>query len=193
MGNSYLSNPAIFLIQTLFGLYVLAVLLRMFFQLLRADFYNPVSQFIVKITHPILRPMRRFIPPVMGIDTSSLLLAWGLKAIEIGLILLILGASFSPLAPLLWAIPALVELVLNIFLFAIIIQALLSWIQPDPYNPVNNLLATLTRPVLRPFQQIIQPISGFDLAPMAAIVALYLLQMLLLPPLRAVTGTPLVL
>jgi YggT family protein len=190
MTEGYLSNPAVFLIQTLFGLYILLVMLRLLFQLLRADFYNPLSQFIVKVTHPVLRPMRRLIPPMGPLDTSSLLLAWLLKSIEIGLLLLILGASASPLMALLWAVPALIQLTINIFLFAIIIQAVLSWINPDPYSPVFGLLNSLTRPVLEPARRLLPDISGIDLSPMLAIIVLYLLEMLLMPPLRAITGMP---
>ncbi|OGT90809.1 MAG: hypothetical protein A2286_05860 [Gammaproteobacteria bacterium RIFOXYA12_FULL_61_12] len=190
MSNGYLTNPAIFLVQTLFGLYILAVVLRLLFQWVRADFYNPVSQLIVKMTHPVLRPLRRFVPPMLGLDSASLLLAWLLKAIEIALVLLLAGSSYPLWAPLLWSIPALIELTLNIFLFAVIIQAVLSWVSPDPYNPVNSLLHSLTDPILAPLQRLIPPVSGVDLSPMAAIISLYLLEMLLMPPLRMVTGMP---
>lgn len=190
MSNGYLTNPAIFLVQTLFGLYILAVVLRLLFQWVRADFYNPVSQLIVKITHPVLRPLRRFVPPLLGLDSASLLLAWLLKAIEIALVLLLAGSGYPLWAPLLWSIPALIELTLNIFLFAVIIQAVLSWVSPDPYNPVNSLLHSLTDPILAPLQRLIPPVSGVDLSPMAAIIGLYLLEMLLMPPLRMVTGMP---
>ena len=190
MDSSYVTNPVIFLIQTLFGLYILVVMLRLILQLVRADFHNPVSQFIVKATPPILRPMRRIIPPISGLDTSSLLLAWILKAVELTLVILVLGFSVSPIAPIVWALPALVETTINIFLFAIIIQAILSWINQDPYNPVHQLLHSLTRPVLGPFQRMIPPISGLDLSPIAAIIAIYLLKMLLIPPLRHLTGMP---
>jgi YggT family protein len=190
MDSTYLTNPAVFLVQTLFGLYILIVMLRLLLQLTRADFYNSVSQFIVKATHPLLRPMRRFIPPLGPLDTSSLLLAWLLKSLEIALLLQILGAAVSPLIALLWAVPALLELTLNIFLFAIIIQAVLSWINPDPYNPVFGLLHSLTRPVLEPFRRMLPDMGGIDLSPMVAIIVLYLLEMLLMPPLKAVTGMP---
>jgi YggT family protein len=190
MGSGYLANPAVFLVQTLFGFYIVALLLRLLFQWLRADFYNPVSQFIVKITQPVLRPLRRYIPPVFGLDSSSLLLAWLLQALELAIVLLILGASIPPWWSLLWAIPKLVQLILNIFLFAIIIQAVLSWVNPDPYNPAHGLLHSLTRPILDPCRRLIPPISGIDLSPMVAILGLYLLEMLLMPPLFAITGMP---
>lgn len=190
MSETYLTNPAVFLVQTLFGLFILAVMLRLLLQWVRADFYNPASQFIVKLTHPVLRPMRRFIPPLLGLDTASLLLAWLLKAIEIGIVMLLMGFASPLWAPLLWAIPALIELTIDIFLFAIIILAILSWISPAPYNPVNQLLHSLTQPILAPVQRLIPPIAGVDLSPMVAILGLYLLEMLLMPPLRLITGMP---
>ena len=192
MGSNYLTNPAVFLIQTLFGLYILAVLLRFLLQWARADFYNPISQFLVKVTTPPLRLLRRFIPGFGGIDLAAIILAWGLKYLELLLILLISGITANFLAPLLWAIPELVELLINIYLFAILIQVILSWINPGSYNPASALLYSLTDPVMRPARKLLPPMSGLDLSPMLVMIALVLLKMLLLPPLRAVTGSPFV-
>ena len=106
------------------------------------------------------------------------------------LIALLLGASnVSWLAPL-WAIPALLKLVLNIFLFAIIIRVILSWVNPDPYNPAVSLLARLTDPLMLPAQRLLPPMGGIDLSPMVVMIVLVLLQMLLLPPLLALTMVP---
>ncbi|QYZ68028.1 MAG: membrane protein [Gammaproteobacteria bacterium (ex Lamellibrachia satsuma)] len=190
MDGNYLANPAIFLIQTLFGLYILAVVLRLILQLMKADFYNPVSQFLVRATHPPLKLLRRFIPGFGGIDISSIVLAWALKAAELSLVILLSGASVNALGPFLWAIPELVELLINIFLFAILIQVILSWINPGAYNPVSALLHSLTDPVMRPARRILPPISGLDLSPMLVMIGLVLLKMLLLPPLRVITGSP---
>lgn len=190
MGSNYLTNPVIFLIQTLFGLYILAVLLRFLLQWVRADFYNPISQFLVKITTPPLKVFRRFIPGVGGIDLAAIILAWGLKYIELLLIVLISGTTVSLFGPLLWAIPDLMELVINIFLFAVLIQVILSWINPGTYNPASALIHSLTEPVMRPARNILPPISGLDLSPMLVMIGLVLLKMLLLPPLRALTGSP---
>ena len=190
MSGSYLTNPIIFLIQTLFGLYILAVLLRFLLQQVRADFYNPISQFLVKATNPPLKLMRRIIPGLGGIDLASLVLAWLLKSIEILLIILVSGSAVNLIAPLLWAIPELVELVINIFFFGLLIQVILSWVSPGNYNPASALLYSLTAPILRPAQKILPPMGGLDLSPMLVMIALVLLKMLLLPPLRAVTGSP---
>ncbi len=183
MGGGYLTNPLVFLVQVLFEAYILVVLLRFFLQLTRSDFYNPLSQFIVRITSPVLIPLRRVIPRVGGMDIAALVLAWALKALEL-LIVTALSGAFMPGLAILGAIPGLVELSINIFLYAIIIQAILSWVNPGHYNPAASLLHSFTAPILRPVQRFIPPIGGLDLSPMAAIIGLILLKMLILPPLR---------
>lgn len=190
MSSSYLTNPAVFLIQTLFGLYILVVLLRFLLQLFRADFYNPVSQFVVKVTTPVLNPLRRIIPGIGGIDVSSLILAWLLQALALFLITLVVGGGVNPIGPFLWAIPELVELTINIFLFGILIQVILSWVAPGGHNPVIGLIHTLTEPVMAPARRILPPISGLDLSPMLVMIGLVLLKMLLLPPLKMITVSP---
>ncbi|MCU7946821.1 MAG: YggT family protein [Candidatus Thiodiazotropha sp. (ex Cardiolucina cf. quadrata)] len=190
MDSNYLTNPLVFLVQTLFGLYILAVLLRFLLQLGRADFYNPISQFLVKVTNPPLKILRRIIPGIGGIDLSSIILAWLLKAIEILLILVISGGAVNLLGPIVWALPELVELMINIYLFAILIQVILSWVSPGSYNPASALLYSITGPVMRPAQKLLPPTGGIDLSPMLVMIGLVLLKMLLLPPLRGLTGSP---
>ncbi len=189
MGSSYLTNPMVFLVQTLFGLYILAVLLRFLLQVVRADFYNPISQFLVKVTNPPLKLLRRVIPGFAGIDLSSLTLAWALKAVELFLVIKLTGKSASLLAPLLLAIPELVELTLNIFLFAVLIQVILSWVSPGNYNPAVSLLHSLTGPVMRPAQKLLPPVGGIDLSPMLVMIGLVLLKMLLIPPLQQIAAS----
>ena len=190
MSGSYLTDPLVFLLRTLFGLYIAVVVIRFLLQWARADFYNPISQFIVRVTSPVLRPLRRVIPGYRGLDLASLVLAWALMAVQLGLIAGLLGFGGSLLGALVWAIPALLELVIDIFLFAVLIRVILSWLSPDPYNPVVALLRRLTDPLLEPAQRLIPPIGGIDLSPMAVMIGLVLLQMLLVPPLEALTGSP---
>lgn len=190
MTEAYFTNPLIFLIKTLLGLYIALVVIRFLLQWVRADFYNPVSQFVVKLTSPVLRPLRKVIPGYAGLDLSALLLAWLLKACEFAILTLLMGLDRNPLAALAWALPALVSLVISIFLFAVLIRAILSWVNPDPYNPAVALLGDLTDPIMRPAQRLIPPMSGIDLSPMAVMIGLVLLEMLLLPPLRLITGSP---
>ncbi len=184
MGSSYLSNPLTFLIETLFGLYILAFMLRFLLAQVRADFYNPVSQFLVKITNPILVPLRRIVPSVGKFDTSTILTMFILQVISL---VLILSLSSKPLSPFFIAILAfseLLELFLNIFLFAILIQVIISWINPGSYNPVTSILHNLTEPILRPCRQLIPAIGGLDLSPMVAMIGIQIAKMLLIPPLH---------
>ncbi len=188
MGDAYLTNPLVFLIQILFGTYTLVVMLRFLLQLVRADFYNPVSQFIVKATSPLLRPLRRLIPSFRGIDSASIVLMWLVKSVELMLVMLVSGRSLSLLAPLGLAIPELVGLAIDVFLYAILIQVILSWVNPGGYNPVIALIDRLTDPLMRPARRIIPPMGGLDLSPMVVMIGLVLLKMLLLPPIRYLIG-----
>ncbi len=182
MDSTYLTNPMVFLVQVLFGLYLLTVLLRFLLQLVRADFYNPISQFIVRATAPVLKPFRSFIPGYGGLDLSSLVLAWVVKFLELVIVSAITGKAML-LYPALLAIPEILALVINIFLFSILIIVIISWVSPGGYNPAVGLLHSLTDPVLRPARKIVPNMGGLDLSPMVAMIALALLEMLLIPPL----------
>lgn len=190
MDSSYYTTPITFIVQTLFGLYILVVMLRFLLQWARADFYNPLSQFIVKVTTPVLRPLRRFIPGLGGLDFASIVLMWALKTIELSLIIFITSGMLNPIGPMLWAIPQLVDLAINVFLFAILIQVIISWVNPGTYNPILGVINSLTDPLMRPARRLLPPISGLDLSPMLVMMGLYLLKMLLLPPLVMLTGSP---
>ena len=184
MDSGYLSQPAAFLVQVVFGLYAALVILRFLLQLVRADFYNPLSQFIVKATRPLLNPLRQVIPGVSGIDIASLVLAWLVITIEQLAILAIGGAGFQPAAAALLAIPEMISLLINIFLFAILIQVIISWINPGTYNPAIGLIHSLTEPLLSPVRRRMPELGGLDLSPMVVMIGLVVLEMLLIPPLR---------
>ncbi|MFM1892677.1 MAG: hypothetical protein RLZ44_1754 [Pseudomonadota bacterium] len=185
MDGNYLTDPLVFLIQVVFGLYTLVVMLRFLLQLVRADFYNPLSQFVVKVTSPLLRPLRKVIPGLGGLDLSSLLLAWLVKSVELLLIYLVSGFGLLVAQALVLAIPELLALTINIFLFSILILVVLSWISPVGHNPAVSLLSDLTAPIMEPVRRRMPPMGGLDLSPMVVMVGLILLKMLLVPPLEA--------
>ena len=166
-----------FVVQTLLELYTLTFLLRFILQWARADFHNPLSQFILQVTNPITRPVRRFIPGWRSIDLSTVLIAYLLSVATIAASSLILGASV-PNAPslLLAALIGLVMMFLRLFVFLIIGQVLLSWFAP--YHPISGILRTLTAPVLRPIQRIVPPIAGIDLSPLFALIGIQALLLL---------------
>ncbi|HKJ08925.1 MAG TPA: YggT family protein [Gammaproteobacteria bacterium] len=181
MGGSYWSNPLQFLVSTLFSLYILAVMLRLLLASSRADFYNPVSQFLVRITNPLVIPLRRVIPPIGRLDTATVVLLLALQALAVILGFLIRDAALQWPVIILLSVAELVGLVFNIYIFAILIQAILSWVNPGTYNPVTSLLYSLTEPVLGPVRRMIPPISGIDLSPLFALIGLQVLKMLVLP------------
>lgn len=184
MSGPYITDAGTFLVSTFFGLYILAVLLRFLFQLVRADFYNPISQFLVKITNPPLRPLRSWVPGIGGVDLPSVVLMLGLKMLEMWLVALIGGYATGFGGLLVLAIAGLLQLVLHVFLFAILIQVILSWFAPGSYNYMTSLLHSLTEPLLHPARRLLPPIAGLDLSPLVVLIILQLLSMLLIAPLR---------
>ena len=195
MGTDYFTSPLIFILTTLFDLYILLIILRFMLQWLRADFYNPVSQFIVRATTPPLRPLRRVVPSVMGQDSSSVLLALLLTYAKFLLLRLLdvpaiqIGGAVAPIASASYAslfvfcIADLISLTLTIFLVAIIVQVILSWVNPGKYNPVVGLVNQVSAPVLRPVLRILPAMGGLDLSPLFASMALIVAKMLIIPPL----------
>ena len=175
--DNFLVNAGSYLISTLFGLYIIIVLLRFLLQLVRADFYNPVSQFIVRATSPILKPLRKVIPGLFGIDIASLLLAYGLQTIENFLLFALRGVSIDPIFVLWHSIGSLLTLLLYIYFFAILVQVIVSWVSPGTYNPVTALIHHITEPLMRPARKILPPFSGFDLSPILVFIGLNILIM----------------
>ncbi|MGX2040805.1 YggT family protein [Methylocaldum sp. MU1018] len=188
MSPDFLVNPAVFLIDTLVSLYIFAVLLRFLLQWVGADYYNPISQFLIKITHPPLRLLRRFIPSIGRADTASLVLMLGLQMLSGYLIFVLQGASITFPALTLWAVVQLLDLLFNVYFFAIIIRALLSWISTGAYNPAVSLLYSITEPLLRVSRRLLPPIGGIDLSPLIPLIGIQLAKMLVLPPLQQLTA-----
>ena len=188
MSSTYLTDPIIFLIDTLFSLYILAVLLRFLLQWCGADFYNPISQFLVKVTHPPLRILRRFVPSIGKIDTSSLVLVLTLQMLADFSILLLKGVSINIGALTILSITQLISLLINVFVFAVFARALLSWVNPGTFNAAASILATLTEPLLELCRKVIPNLGGIDLSPLAALLLLQLAKMVILPPLHELAG-----
>lgn len=186
MGGSYTGNAGVFLIETLFGIYILAIMLRFLFQWVRADFYNPLSQVLVKITNPLIVPLRRIIPGFKGIDFASILLMLALQVLALVLIGAIKGFTFQPVGLAVLSFAKLLSLVLNIFFFSILIQVIISWISPSSYNPVVALVHSLNEPLMRPVRRVIPPFSGLDLSPLVVMIGIQLCNILVIAPISDV-------
>ncbi|NUU33821.1 YggT family protein [Pseudomonas sp. C2B4] len=176
-----LNDAAIFVIQTLGSLYLLIVLLRFILQLVRANFYNPLCQFAVKATQPLLKPLRRVIPSMFGLDMSSLVLALLVQMALFAVILLLSGYEVNVLLLAPWALIGIFALFLKILFWAMIISVILSWVAPGSHNPGAELVQQITEPVLAPFRRIIPNLGGLDISPIFAFIALQLLQSWLIP------------
>lgn len=171
-------NAMTFLITTLFDLYLMVVILRIWLQLARADFYNPFSQFIVKATHPIIAPMRRVLPSLGRFDTASFVLALFVVIIKVTLISLIAGAGIDVLLFLMFAFVTVFKKAGVLLFWMLIIRAILSWFNQG-YNPIVMVMGQLTEPVLAPIRRIIPPMGGLDLSVMLVIIGMNFLNMLL--------------
>lgn len=186
-----LNTAAIYVLQTIGSMYLLIILLRFVLQLVRADFYNPLSQFAVKATQPLLKPLRRIIPSLFGLDMSSLILAIIVQMILMALTLLLAyGTTGDPLHLLLWAIIGVTGLFLNIFFYALIISVILSWVAPASHNPGAQLVNQITEPLLAPLRRILPNLGGLDISPILAFMILKLLDMLVINNLAAMTQMP---
>ena len=161
-----------FIIKTLAQLYLLLLLLRFWLPILRADFRNPIAQGILRITSPLVIPVRRIVPPIGRLDTSTIMVAYILEFLLVLVLLAIRGLTVNTLPIAITAVLELAILSLNLFFFVILIKVILSWVAPHNYNPMTVLLHTMAEPVLRPFRRIIPPIGGFDISPIFAIIIL---------------------
>lgn len=161
-----------FIVKTLTQLYLLLLLVRFWLPFFGADFRNPVSQGILRLTSPLIVPVRRFIPSVGKVDTATVLVAVIIEYLLVLLLLALRGVSANFLAIAATAVFELAILSLNLMFFIVLIRIILSWIAPNTYNPMTAMLSTIAEPLLRPFRRMIPPIGGLDVSPILVIVML---------------------
>jgi YggT family protein len=166
-----------FLLDTVFTIALMIVMLRIWLQLVRADFYNPLSQFVVKATNPLVIPMRRLIPSIGPLDTSSFLLALLVAAAKVLTIQLLLAGEVNPGATVVGALVVFMKEAFSLLFWVIVIRAIMSWFSQGR-NPMEHLLHQLTEPLLKPIRKIIPPIGGLDLSVLVLLVGLQFLQIL---------------
>jgi YggT family protein len=186
-------NPAlIFLIETVAGFFTVALLIRFILQWARVAQRNPVTDFVNALTNFAVLPARRIIPGLWGLDLATLVLAWLVQLTEVFLLLQLKGYQLGPgagqaiVAMMLIAVVMLVRIGLYILIFIVIVQAVLSWV--NPHSPVAPLLNALSRPFLRPFQRLIPPVANVDLSPLFLIIVCQLLLILVVANLENALG-----
>jgi YggT family protein len=175
------SAPSAFsyLVSTLISLYVTAVMLRLLLQWVRADFYNPLCQFLVKVTNPVLIPMRRVIPSIGRLDTASVVLMLGLEIVSVWFLSLMSPLNWGPPEIVLFAAISLVAMLLWTYFILIIVMVILSWVGQSMRHPIIPLVYQLTEPVLRPIRKVVPPIAGIDLSPLFALIIIRFLLLLI--------------
>lgn len=167
-----LDNAGIFLVKIIFGLMVMLLLLRLLLQWHRANFHNPVCQLIGKLTNPVVVPLTKIIPKWNRLDTATLVLAIIVNFIQWVLLLLIHTGQLYLIGALPISIIDLVTQFLELLLYAIVAMIVISWLSPGVYNPVSEVLYSITEPMLRPIRRLIPPVSGFDISPIPAMIAI---------------------
>lgn len=166
-----------FLIDTCFTMILMVVMLRLWLQLARADFYNPLSQFVVKATNPLIIPMRRIIPSIGPLDTASLVLALLVAAAKVTTIQLLLAGQINLAATGLGAVVVLIKEAFSLLFWVIVIRAIMSWFSQGR-NPMEQLLLQLTEPLLSPIRRVLPSMGGLDLSVLVLLVGLQFLQIL---------------
>ena len=175
-----LSQIAHLLVEFFFYAYILIVMLRFLLQLVRADFYNPLSQFIVYATNPVILPLRKVIPGFFGIDLASIILAILLQMLALQLLGFIAGQGVYPILNLLvFSVFKLIISLLNIYFFSFIIMVVISWIAPHSHNPAISLISSITEPVLRPIRRVVPAVGGLDFSVMIAMLGIVIIKILL--------------
>lgn len=170
----------LYLMQFVLSAYLVAVLLRFLLQWVGADFYNPVSQFLVRVTAPVLNPLRKFIPGYLGLDLAALFLAVLIQMLAITIAAILVGYGFPNLLLLLpWALIGVCAMLVNIYFFAILAMIVISWVAPGSNQPAIFLLYRLTEPVMAPFRKLLPSMGGLDLSPILVFVTINILQIIL--------------
>jgi len=169
----------LYIIDALVTLVVIAFLLRVLMPIVRADFRNPIGQAVLALTDPLVRPLRRALPPAGRVDLASVAAVLLVQVIGSAILRLLAGGGFDLGAILLHAIVELLHTVLQLYTVAILLYALLSWVAPGTYSPANQILTRLCEPLLAPIRRIVPPLGGLDLSALFALIALQALQILL--------------
>lgn len=179
----YFANAGQIVIQFVFGALIALIVLRVLLQWVRANFYNPICQFLYKATNPVLMPLRKIIPAWRNLDIAGIVLAWLATALKLVLLYLTVAQTLGVLGLAVLAFADLVDFVLLLYLVLVLVRVVLSFVGADSYHPVVPLVMQLTEPVLKPFRRLIPNVGGLDFSPMVVLLAITLARVLIARPL----------
>jgi len=186
-----LLGAGVFLIQTFAGLYLILLLLRFLMQLSRVDYYNPICQAIVKVTDPPVKPLKKMLPTMRGVDLSTLLVTLVVQLLAISLVMFLSGGyAFQPVY-IAWSLVGLLSTIFKIYYFSLIIMVIASWVAPYSNHPAMALVNQLTEPVCTPARKLLPPMGGMDFSIILVFVAITLIDSyLVIRPLASMLGIP---
>lgn len=185
------ASAGILIIQTFAGLYFIVTLVRFLMQVSRVDYYNPICQGIVKITDPPIKPLKRLIPAVRGVDFATLIVALVVQLVAISLIMLIAGQAFFHPVYLAWALIGMFSTILTIYFWALIIMVIASWIAPGSGHPAMALVYQLTDPICEPARKLLPPMGGIDFSIILVFLAITIIRdILVVAPIAREIGVP---
>ncbi|MGO2879530.1 MAG: YggT family protein [Halomonas sp.] len=188
--GSQLGSAGLTLVNSLINIYLFLLMLRFLLQASRADYYNPLSQSVVKITQPVVRPFQSFLGPVAGrFDLATLAAGFVLKVVSMVAIFMVIGIGIPPIAGLLIAgVAAIANAILKIYFFALIVMIILSWVAPNASHPGALLVMQLVEPIMAPVRRVIPPLGMIDLSPIVVFIAINLLDGLVVGSLIRAAG-----
>jgi YggT family protein len=185
--NNIANNAGLFLLQSAFDLYIFIVMLRIVLQWVSADYTNPLFQLAAKLTNPPLKPIRRIIPTLHGIDIAAIVLLLLLEILKLTVLIWLQIDAIPRMSGL--AVLAFAELLnqlINLFFYTILGLAILSWFSPLMHSPLIDVLHRISDPLMRPIRRVLPPIAGFDLSPIPVLIILKLLAILIVQPLAQI-------
>lgn len=178
----HILNATDFLLQSIIGFALYIVLLRFWMQWVRADFRNPFGQFVITATNPAVIPLRKVLPSISSVDTATVVLALGLAALKIFAFVSLRNTAPSLIDYLVMSIGVCLKASIYLFLIAIFIQIIASWVNPNSYHPILNVAQSISNPIMAPARKIIPPIAGLDLSPILVILFLQFTLRLIVEP-----------
>ena len=184
-------QAAVFLVQTLLGLYVMILLIRLLLQFTRADFYNPIAQALVKVTQPVVSPLQKVLPRAGRLSLPTLVVAIVVQALLIAMVFMLSGLGWPNLFNVvIWSLIGIASQILDILFFAILGSIILSWVAPQSHHPATLLLRQITEPVMAPARRLLPNLGGLDFSPIVVFIVINLVEMMAVYPLAQAFGMP---
>ena len=184
----YFANAGQIVIQFVFVALVTLIVLRVLLQWVRANFYNPICQFVYKATNPVLMPLRKIIPAWRNLDIAGVVLAWLVTALKLVLLYATVGQTLGVLGLAVLALADLIDFVLLLYIVLVLARVVISFAGADSYHPIVPPILQLTEPVMKPFRRLIPNIGGLDFSPVVVLLAITLARVLIAKPLLDLGG-----